>query len=772
MARRFLLSTLLLAAILSVPAAAQLQRVITDKAPSAVIAEPGSSRVHVLTAGIDANFNGVLDLDSGETAPRWFVIDSRTATIEDSATFDALFGSFPVRVGLDLTTRRFYMAQAGRIRAYDIGSLELVDDTVAVGPYSGVSFDPVSRTILCHVRPGFSSVGYLVGINPVTGDTLGVYQAGINPQMSVTMFDPTNSGLAVYTLNEGTFGAGNSTISYAGGQPDVFGASNGIALGAEASDLMTYRRSGVTMAVVALSGSNTVRVVDTRTHISARTIEVDVPTSLGLDTTAGGAIIVGTAGGRLIRYHEVDATPRDSFLLPGYAGAIEERGTLVAIAIPYSDAAASAVDSLVVLFDTKEGRILDTVAVGARPSTLFFDAAGDLHAIGRNIDGSVWWRKVDGVTFEPEPARSLAGITIQGDIAYDATIDSLYVVVRSPLSGRFVVAAMGTDGAVALPRLVYDDSTAAGELAGVTVGAEYLLVLERSIDPESPVGHLHVVRRSTGERVIKAQIGVDPMSAAFGSPGHGGATSIYVLNRDNGDPTLSHIAFTQNLLGSDTLGSGANHIALPELTGPAAVTMNGSHTLVLVDLMSGIVSARIPTGTSGFDGPREAVELVGSIEPEYAVTTYAGDVRLVGGAGVYRTINTGGKAEGIARVGSILYVANAFTPSYAADSTVVIIDLNASSVDAERETAMALGQNVPNPAVDRTRVRFSIGMHAHVRLEIRSVAGELVAVPVDRAMEAGDYAVELPVDRLPSGAYLYTLRAGDVIESRMMQVAR
>ena len=163
--------------------------------------------------------------------------------------------------------------------------------------------------------------------------------------------------------------------------------------------------------------------------------------------------------------------------------------------------------------------------------------------------------------------------------------------------------------------------------------------------------------------MAKTRVGVDPMSAAFTSAPRTNLTSVYVLNRNAGSPTLTHIGFDQDLLGPDTLGSGANHLLAPQLTGPIAVTMNGSHTLVLVDPMTGRITSRIPTGTSGFDGPREAVELLGAINPEYAVTTFAGDVRLIGETGPYRVIETGGKLEGIAHVGGLLYVARTFTPT-------------------------------------------------------------------------------------------------------------
>ena len=771
MNRRLLRTALLLALAATAPAAAQLQRVITDKAPSAVVAEPGAPRVHVLTAGVDVNFNGVLELDSGDVAPQWAVIDTRTNVITDSTTLDDFFNSFPIRVGFDFADRRLYAAQAGRIRAFDIDELAVVDDTVALGDYSGVSYDPVTGILVGHMRPGFTSVGYIVGLLPETGDTIGVFQTGVNPQMSIVTIDPSNRGVATYTVSEGSFGTPSSVLSYASGNPDVYGAINGGPLGSGVRDFITYAGENSIIAVAALTASNQVRIIDSRTHRATRTIPVPSPTAVGYDATSG-AIVVGTAGGLLIRFDPASGVARDTVALPGMAGAIKQLGSTIAVAIPFTDPTMSQVDSLVVIVDAASGRAIDTVAVGPQPTSMFFDPAANLHVIGRASDGSLWWRRLDRSTFEPGEIASLGSVGIQGDIAYDAETDSLFVVVRSPLSNRFVVAAHSTAGPLGIPRLVYEDPTAAGELAGVSVGPVYLLVLERSTNPSKPEGYVHVIRRSTGERVIKAIVGIDPMRAAFVGPSLTSATSLYIINRESGEATLSHIAFDQDLLGPDTLGSGANHMLAPELAGPVAITMNGSHTLVLVDLLRSEIVRRIPLGTSGFDGPREAVELLGSIEPEYAVTTYAGDVRIVAGSGVNRIVATGGKAEGIARVGGLLYVANTFTPTYAADSTVVIIDLNASGVDGDEALAGRLEQNAPNPATDRTRIRFSVERAGAVRLELRTLVGQLVAVPLDRIMDAGDYAVEIPLGDVPGGSYLYTLRAGDVIESRVMQVVR
>jgi YVTN family beta-propeller protein len=766
MARRTVLSALALAVAAALPAAAQWPTIITDKAPSEIIQEPGSTRLHVLTAGVDRNFNGALELDSGDVAPRWFVVDTETNRIVDSTTFDAFFNSYPLRVGLDNVSRRLYVAQAGRIRAYDIGSLDLVDDTVALGFYSGVSFDPRTRLVLAHLRPGFTSVGWLFGINPLSGDTMGIFRLGVNPQMSIATADALDRGSAVFSISEGSFGAPNALLSYSGGNPDVFSAVNGAALGDDPSDMDSYRNGVNVTVLVALRGANTVHVIDTRTHRLTRTIAVTEPTSVSFDSNAYGSIVVGTASGMLHRYREYDVAPRDSFALPAPIGPMAWRTTLGAVV---------AADSLIVLLDAAQGRLLDTIDAGGAISSLFFDGAGHLNVIGANGDGSGWWRVLDRTTFALRYERTIAGFeaaAVGERIAHDVMTDSVFAIVRASGSGRLVVAGYKAGDTISARSTVFDDSTGRGVVASVGISSEHIAVLERSTSPGSSLGFLHVIERSSGERILMAPAGIRPIESAFITRGRQGAYGLYVLSEGDDAPTLAHVAFAEDLLRGDTLGSGANHLLILANEQEAAVTMNGSHTLVRVDLQAGTVIDRMSTGTTGFDGPREAIELVGGIEPGFAVTTYAGDVRLMESGTTYRVEPTGGKSEGIVRVGNLLYIANPFTPDYGPDSTVVIIDLTPSSAPIEASSFASLEQNVPNPASDRATVRFSLASAAHVRLEIRSVDGAIVATPLDRTIDAGAHSVELPIDELPQGTYLYTLRAGSSVVSRMMQVIR
>ncbi|MDZ4746428.1 MAG: hypothetical protein SGJ05_10560 [bacterium] len=126
------------------------------------------------------------------------------------------------------------------------------------------------------------------------------------------------------------------------------------------------------------------------------------------------------------------------------------------------------------------------------------------------------------------------------------------------------------------------------------------------------------------------------------------------------------------------VGDTPNHIVV---SGDSAyVTVNGSHYVVIIDLNRESAVDTILVGTSGFDGPREAVAKDGRL----FVSTYLGDVRIFDIATGARVgfIQHGTKAEGLAVINNTLWVTNAMNGApgnYAADSGIVVYDLNVAT---------------------------------------------------------------------------------------------
>ncbi len=760
---RSLLVTLCLLPLLGAVAQGQTsRRIIAGKSPAFLFADEARGHVHVITAGIDQNFNGVLELDSGDVAPQWFVVNAVTETIVNSTAFDSFFSSYPIRLGADLQGGRLYAAQLGRVRAYDIATLTVARDTVVLGNFGAVSFDEQNGLLMLAEPIGFADPGYIHMVNPTTGVTVAIVRSGIGPSMSASVKNTAAGRTEYYSIAEGTFGTSNSTISYASMQHDVYRAANGQALGGGGSYLATRG----TNAFFVLGGGQRIHAVDTRTGkdlsyspISTGAIGPNGPRSLGFQSD--DVLLVGMSLGKVLRVRIDNGELIDTIEVRGRVESIAVRDSLGFFAIRSNE---GGVDSVVFVANLNTGDVVDTLFPGVEPTEVFVAANGDIHVIGAISGANAWWWTVyNGATLAVASSDTFSGyLDVPLRTFYDATSDALYLVVSDSL--RAYSAASPTSA----PRFLYNDKFDSTKLSGVSGGNGYLLVHEIGAVANPGPEYLHVLN-TEGTLMAKFQTGSRPTMAAGIRTTRDNALAFYVLDR--GTPTqIDQFEFQPNILGSDTLGNGANHLAVNGMQG--LVTMNGGHELVGVDFEAWKAALRIPTGTSGWDGPRESL----SIGLHLLVTTYAGDVRMFTSPTEYKTFPMGGKAEGITAVAGKVFVASAFLPDYSVDSAVVVFDTTLLVASVERTSdvaaAAALEQNYPNPVVDATTIRFAVPASMQVTLTVYTADGRKVETLINEQMESGSYAAEVRTGGLPSGSYIYTLQAGTSILSRTMRVVR
>jgi hypothetical protein len=113
--------------------------------------------------------------------------------------------------------------------------------------------------------------------------------------------------------------------------------------------------------------------------------------------------------------------------------------------------------------------------------------------------------------------------------------------------------------------------------------------------------------------------------------------------------------------------------------------------------------------------------------------------------------------------------------NFVVDLTAVV---NPTSVD---ETSYEPGsykllQNYPNPFNPSTKIKFTIPAspksspkeRTFVELKIYDVLGNEIATLVNEEKSAGEYEVKFSGERLSSGMYFYTLRAGNFAETKKM----
>jgi hypothetical protein len=91
------------------------------------------------------------------------------------------------------------------------------------------------------------------------------------------------------------------------------------------------------------------------------------------------------------------------------------------------------------------------------------------------------------------------------------------------------------------------------------------------------------------------------------------------------------------------------------------------------------------------------------------------------------------------------------------DASVNVIEIHAS----EKPTVYELSQNYPNPFNPSTVISYQIPVSGMVTLKVYDAIGSEVVTLVNNIQDAGSYNVTFNANKLNSGVYFYTLRAGE-----------
>ena len=95
-----------------------------------------------------------------------------------------------------------------------------------------------------------------------------------------------------------------------------------------------------------------------------------------------------------------------------------------------------------------------------------------------------------------------------------------------------------------------------------------------------------------------------------------------------------------------------------------------------------------------------------------------------------------------------------------------IVDVE--SISNEIPIEFSLSQNYPNPFNPSTIIRFSMPEESFVTIKVFNTLGEEITILINENIIAGNYEVEFDASKLPSGIYLYRLRAGSFVETKKM----
>ena len=115
---------------------------------------------------------------------------------------------------------------------------------------------------------------------------------------------------------------------------------------------------------------------------------------------------------------------------------------------------------------------------------------------------------------------------------------------------------------------------------------------------------------------------------------------------------------------------------------------------------------------------------------------------------------------------------------YAVNGIYILSALSAVKTSARNETGTAvvsefsLRQNYPNPFNPATTIRYALPQSRLVTLKVFNLAGQEVATLVNQQQAAGEYTIAWNAERIPSGVYIYRLRAGEFSETKKMILMR
>ncbi len=105
-------------------------------------------------------------------------------------------------------------------------------------------------------------------------------------------------------------------------------------------------------------------------------------------------------------------------------------------------------------------------------------------------------------------------------------------------------------------------------------------------------------------------------------------------------------------------------------------------------------------------------------------------------------------------------------------NVTLIVAMATANEDGTAPEGFFLGQNYPNPFNPATNIAYQLAQATHVYLAVYDVRGRMVAELMNGLLPAGSHTATFEAGSLPSGLYLYRLKAGDFVETRQMMLLK
>ncbi|MBZ0183506.1 MAG: carbohydrate binding domain-containing protein [Melioribacteraceae bacterium] len=99
-------------------------------------------------------------------------------------------------------------------------------------------------------------------------------------------------------------------------------------------------------------------------------------------------------------------------------------------------------------------------------------------------------------------------------------------------------------------------------------------------------------------------------------------------------------------------------------------------------------------------------------------------------------------------------------------SSETITDLNDNTIDIPSK--YELYNNYPNPFNPSTVISFGLPENSLVNIKVYNILGEVVSEIINKELNAGKHQITFDASNLSSGIYLYTIKAGEFVQTKKM----
>ncbi len=703
--------------------------------------------VHVLTNTIDINFNGLQD--EGDIPSKWFRYNAETKDLIDSTTFAWRSYSFPIRVGIDKISHKLYIPTNDAIAEYDLNTGQITDSLFLEIPVRSISTN--GNTIGVVDKNSASQTAYK--ISKYTSGTF-IQQAlrcGINKEY-------------IAFINEGAFGS-STDDSYL----TILSEDSQLVfpLGKGANHIFEYDNK----LYITMNGSHEIVVfslseMKIEKKISTQTTGFDGPresiittvdsTLIYTTTYAGDVRVFSLESGEMLhtiafpemKKVESIAYVKDYFYItrpmstdfddPDKPVNLRKLGVIrnnqkmdVSFDLPYNPSQLLTIDSTLFIVFNRVDKNFNTIQDPEDSEAWIYK-----YDIRTLTDTTFAFANIDSVNL------GWSSLGFPTRCSFDLTKKFLYVAcndtIRSYTTKRL--------------ELVNDYVTPFKTSYFTQTGENEFFASIRS-------------KENYGVKYNQIVTGKFPQSTATVSLSDG--SEAFVVNNEgdfsasatNGSLTIYRNGETNTI----DIGNTANHFLVKDDI--AYVTMNGSHEVVKINLLTKEVEKRFAILTSGFSGPRETVLLDNTLY----TTAYSGDIFTInlGTDEVKKEFTTSGIPEGLTIVttgtNTSLWTALAYKDaSYSSDDRVEIFNLSdgTSVVEGSKYHSNEL-------SIVGNKIRYNTKTSTSTVVTIHTLQGEQVFT-VSSLPTTGEVAIP----SLPSGSYIASLRHGQHHSSLLFTIIR